>query len=928
MLRGRKLRRLFNLKAFVGLGVLMLGFFLLSGILMGASPVMAQEEGVDLGLNEASEIGLPSSDPRVIIVRVIQVALGFLGLIAVVLIMYGGYVMMTSEGNPERVEKAKQILKNAVIGLIIILSAFAIVSFLLNKLTGSFWGTDDPDDPGGPGIEALGNGIIKSVYPVPGQKDVAMNTSIIVTFREKVKANSICNDDSGDGVFCNCSGTPRVCDQIKNENIRIYKTATGDSCGTAKNNKPGIINSAQAATSGCSATNVTEVSCFSKDDETFVMQPKNYLGALSENIEYSVFLSEDIKKADDSPAFGGISNGFEWGFEVSNKIDLTPPQVKNSGVFPGPDDERDTIAQVAGIKATGTIQVLKIPQIKQSASAANPVKDPADAEWADVSLDGKYSCLYDGVISIVIGSDLKAEVTGVNGLVPGDSAEDKKVVLGCGLAISPAGSGTFAAGNKWKITVKAEKTADTLKVGSDNFAFSADSGGNKIKVGSNANQTASNIAQALSGRFDISASAAGAKINITAKEFGEAGNNIEISTNNETVLSVTPMNGGGDNTVSRVAKGREDKARNAVIQINFNEAINPISVSGNAQDVAQSIKIVNANPAPIIKDGACVLDADCASFKCVEKKCAGDNTYLEGKFLISNQYQTVEFLSNVECGVNACGEAIYCLPENSRLKVVLAAAPLASCNEEPCTNEYQCGADNTCKDAGGKNYPKSKIPLEGIADMALNSLDGNRNNFSDGPGAQSGKPAYDENLGLTGNTNSGTVNGDDFLWSFFINDIIDLDPPAITVTIPQHDSNGVKLTDRIEIDFSELMFSSTLTTGQKTIIDQLKKETVHKLLNLKSYTSDLVGYWVTSAELDNNPAGGDGEPDKTNAFINHSNFGEQAKYRAQAGSGIKDIYQNCYLPCKSGSCGATGASPSCCGNIVTDSNTCGSIFDQ
>jgi hypothetical protein len=41
---------------------------------------------------------------------------------------------MTSAGNPEQIDKAKRILRNAAIGLVIILSAFSIVSFIINAL--------------------------------------------------------------------------------------------------------------------------------------------------------------------------------------------------------------------------------------------------------------------------------------------------------------------------------------------------------------------------------------------------------------------------------------------------------------------------------------------------------------------------------------------------------------------------------------------------------------------------------------------------------------------------------------------------------------------------------------------------------------------------------------------------------------------------
>ncbi|MDD5031687.1 MAG: Ig-like domain-containing protein [Patescibacteria group bacterium] len=117
----------------------------------------ALAQGADVGLEYGEQIGLSSEDPRVIAANVIRIALGFLGIIAVGLIIYAGWLYMTAAGEEDKIEKAKKILTGAVIGLIIILSAFAIASFVLNRLliaTGPGAGTEEPGGggPGGPGI--------------------------------------------------------------------------------------------------------------------------------------------------------------------------------------------------------------------------------------------------------------------------------------------------------------------------------------------------------------------------------------------------------------------------------------------------------------------------------------------------------------------------------------------------------------------------------------------------------------------------------------------------------------------------------------------------------------------------------------------------------------------------------------------------------
>ncbi len=60
-----------------------------------------------------------------------QFVLGFVGIIAFGALIYGAGSMIASYGNDEAVEKGKKIIKNAIIGIIVILSAFAIVSTLI-----------------------------------------------------------------------------------------------------------------------------------------------------------------------------------------------------------------------------------------------------------------------------------------------------------------------------------------------------------------------------------------------------------------------------------------------------------------------------------------------------------------------------------------------------------------------------------------------------------------------------------------------------------------------------------------------------------------------------------------------------------------------------------------------------------------------------
>ncbi|MBT6819007.1 MAG: hypothetical protein HOA57_01330 [Candidatus Magasanikbacteria bacterium] len=86
------------------------------------------------GIGYADETGLGKEDVRTTIASIINVALGLLGIVAVVIVLWGGFRWMTAGGNEEKVGEARKIIFSGVIGLAIILSAYAIARFVLMQL--------------------------------------------------------------------------------------------------------------------------------------------------------------------------------------------------------------------------------------------------------------------------------------------------------------------------------------------------------------------------------------------------------------------------------------------------------------------------------------------------------------------------------------------------------------------------------------------------------------------------------------------------------------------------------------------------------------------------------------------------------------------------------------------------------------------------
>ncbi|MEK7202959.1 MAG: hypothetical protein AAB653_01460 [Patescibacteria group bacterium] len=89
--------------------------------------------GVDEGAIQ-TELGLGNKDPRLMAATILNVTMGFLGIVAVVIILIGGFKWMTAGGGEDKVEEARKLIMAGIIGLIIILTAFAIAKFVINNL--------------------------------------------------------------------------------------------------------------------------------------------------------------------------------------------------------------------------------------------------------------------------------------------------------------------------------------------------------------------------------------------------------------------------------------------------------------------------------------------------------------------------------------------------------------------------------------------------------------------------------------------------------------------------------------------------------------------------------------------------------------------------------------------------------------------------
>jgi uncharacterized membrane protein YjgN (DUF898 family) len=94
------------------------------------------QEGFGNGGAIPQVFGTPS-DLRAIVANIIVVVLGFLAIIFVSILVFAGFRYMTSMGNEEQTGNAIKQIVSAVIGLVIILMAYAITSFVFSCVVGA-----------------------------------------------------------------------------------------------------------------------------------------------------------------------------------------------------------------------------------------------------------------------------------------------------------------------------------------------------------------------------------------------------------------------------------------------------------------------------------------------------------------------------------------------------------------------------------------------------------------------------------------------------------------------------------------------------------------------------------------------------------------------------------------------------------------------
>jgi len=99
-------------------------------LLLGGSPAGAESSSSDpIGIDKARGIDATvKSDFETTFTAFLNYFIGFLGLLVVAMFIYAGVIFVTAQGETEQIEKAKKIILWAVVGLLIVMLSFVIVS--------------------------------------------------------------------------------------------------------------------------------------------------------------------------------------------------------------------------------------------------------------------------------------------------------------------------------------------------------------------------------------------------------------------------------------------------------------------------------------------------------------------------------------------------------------------------------------------------------------------------------------------------------------------------------------------------------------------------------------------------------------------------------------------------------------------------------
>ncbi len=332
----------------------------------------------DFGTAAVSEqINLSGQDLVVSILKAINIALSFLGLILVIMIIYGGYLIMTSVGDQEKIDRGKLVIRNAVIGTVIILFSWIIVRFVINIMSDASGrtGRDDGDTPefqDFSGIGGLGR-IITAHYPLRNQTDVYRNTAVSITFRDSIDPSSVIDNTNGTcwaididvGVepnadSSNCRTSNGEVLEYFGDCIEVVENGqTSTSCDSLLIDSVRMTRIDGKGGSDIGTVFEADAAALYEGDEvhTFVFKPREFFGSDAVDEWHEVTVTNDLLVGglgtqhlpanQKSSIFSSqIEAFYSWEFQTNTEVDVSPPYVVNVSPAPGETTYKNRVLSI------------------------------------------------------------------------------------------------------------------------------------------------------------------------------------------------------------------------------------------------------------------------------------------------------------------------------------------------------------------------------------------------------------------------------------------------------------------------------------------------------------------------------------------------------------------------------------------------------
>ncbi|MBI2411337.1 MAG: Ig-like domain-containing protein [Candidatus Kerfeldbacteria bacterium] len=292
--------------------------FFLFGIFATVTPAYAQITTDYAGI--ASSLG--NNDIISIVVDIVNVALSLMALVAVIFIIYGGYMWLTSAGNPDKVNKAKAVLRNAGIGLVIIMVSWGLVLWLIGFFSDATGGSiDDASGTSGGGYIPTSDSsfYVLSTDPESGETGASL-CAVQVRMSKDIDTSTV----TPDTWYLHIPGG----------------VADGGECSS--NN---VCGSGLCQENRCVGDTVAGVIAFGPGDttSTFNFVPDTDLEI---NTTYEAVIvggTDGVFSYDDTPDDGiddrlALTSSYIWQFTTGSEKDETPPTVQVHSNSPFPAD--------------------------------------------------------------------------------------------------------------------------------------------------------------------------------------------------------------------------------------------------------------------------------------------------------------------------------------------------------------------------------------------------------------------------------------------------------------------------------------------------------------------------------------------------------------------------------------------------------------